>query len=133
MYRIQSSESEGIIQYARQEIESLNLTVHSVSGAINIKNQESQRKHQAKSLLIPNAFGILWQCKTNFGYKKENHWRIYTRRLIYKETYFALGTIDWKWESEKGEDSGTANQMKKIIFFHSTGCSFLFSFLGSST
>ena len=55
-----------------KKLESLSLTVHSVSGAINIKIKRAKGNNSGKSLLIPNAFEYFGNARPILDkYKKE--------------------------------------------------------------
>ena len=93
VYRIQSSESESE-SYNMQDkkSESLNLTVHSVSGAIKIKIKRDKGNNSGKSLLIPNVFEYFGNERPNHvSTKKKPLKDLKQGRLIYKETYFCFG------------------------------------------
>lgn len=71
---------------------SLNLTVHSVSGAIKIKIKRPKGNNSGKSLLIPNAFEYFGNARPIFvSTKKKPVKNLKQGRLIYKETYFCFG------------------------------------------
>ena len=61
--------------------ESLNLTVHSVSGAIKIKIKRDKGNNSGKSLLIPNVFEY-------FGNERPNH--VSTKKKPLKDSQYSL-------------------------------------------
>ena len=82
--------------------ESLNLTVHSISGAIKIKIKRAKGNNSGKSLLIPNAFEYFGNARPILvSTKKKPLKDLKQGRLIYKESYFRFGDYRLKareWE-----------------------------------
>lgn len=109
-----------------KKLESLNLTVHSVSGAINIKIKRAKGNNSSQSLLIPNAFEYFGNAKPILvSTKKKPLKDLKQGRLIYKETYFCFGDYrlkvrEWErgrfWHSKPDEKDNGLSTLLVVLF-----------------